>query len=171
MKYFLTLLCLCVVAQAQSFKVYELLIPKDQLADYATLEAILAAANGGGVMITAYANIPEGENGVWLFDQTYLLRYSEAVDDSGKPISFTDKKVGLYIKISRQDDGRLNFVYNHTKLESWIPFSGHPGVFQPNFSTTEITPGPIHLDGYIVMGGLHTQDGVLNIIFEKIAPE
>jgi len=169
MKYLLPLLCCCLVADAQSFKVYELLIPKDKIESFSNPQEMIEAAGRGGATITAYADLPESKDGVWSIDQTYSVRYAEELDDQGDPVKFADRKVGLEVQIKELDDGIIDFTYCHTKLEAWIPFSLHQGALQPIFSTREITPGPFKLDDYIIMGGLVTQDGVLHIIIQKIA--
>jgi hypothetical protein len=156
------------MAEAQSFKVYELLIQKDKIADFSTTEEMIEAANDSDVKISAYADLPDGKNGVWQLDQTHLVRYAEKLDTSGEPIAFTDRKVGLLVRIEEQADGKIDVYYHHTKLEAWIPFSQHKNILQPIFTTTEITPGPINVNGFMAIGGLTNQDGVLHIIIQKI---
>lgn len=168
MKYLLPLFCFCLVAQAQSFKVYELLIPNEKIESFSNPQEMIAAASSGGATIAAYADLPKGENGVWSFDQTHIVRFAEEVNAQGQPTKSTDRKVGIEVQIKLQEDGRFDVSYSNTRLEAWIPFSGHAGVFQPIFTTTQVTPGPIYLDDYMIMGGLTNQDGVLHIIIQKI---
>jgi len=168
MKYLLPLLCCCLVAEAQSFKVYELLIPKDKFEDFQSPQEMIAAASSGGATIAAYADLPKGKNGVWILDQTHLVRYAEEIDTKGQVTKYADRKVGIEVQIELQADGRFDLTYCHTRLPTWIPRNGHPGAFLPIFTTTEVTPGPIYLDNYLLLGGLTNQDGVLNIIIQKI---
>ena len=168
MKYLLPLLCCCLVAEAQSFKVYELLIPKDKIESFANPQEMIQAAERGGATITAYADLPKSKNGVWSIDQTYSVRYAEELDSSGHPVTFVDRKVGIEVQIELEADGSFDVTYCHTRLEAWIPFRGHEGSFLPIFTTTQVSPAPIQIDDYIIMGGLANQDGVLNIIIQKI---
>jgi hypothetical protein len=78
------------------------------------------------------------------------------------------RKVGVEVQIELQADGRFDVFYCHTRLEAWIPIRGHEGAFMPIFTSTELTLGSIYLDDYLLMGGLTNQDGVLNIIIQKI---
>jgi hypothetical protein len=168
MKYLLPLFCCCLVVEAQSFKVYELLIPKDKIENFSSPQEMIEAAGRGGATITAYADLPKDKNGVWSLDQTHIVRYAEEVNAQGQPTKSADRKVGIEVQIELQEDGRFDVSYSNTRLVAWIPFSEHAGVFQPIFTTTQVTPGPIYLDDYMIMGGLTNQDGVLHIIIQKI---
>ena len=168
MKYLLPLLFCCLVADAQSFKVYELLIAKDKIESFSSPQKMIEAAGHDGVTMTAYADLPKGKNGVWSLDQTHIVRYAEEVNAQGQSTKFADRKVGIEIRLELQEDGRFDVSYSNTRLVAWIPFSEHAGVFQPILTTTQLTPGPIYLDGYTAMGGLVNPDGVLQIIIQKI---
>tara|TARA_B100000614_G_C14288823_1_gene386854 strand:- start:67 stop:582 length:516 start_codon:yes stop_codon:yes gene_type:complete len=168
MKYLLALLCSCLIAEAQSFKVYELLIPKEKIGSFSTPQEMIAAASSGGATIVAYADLPVGKNGVWSLDQTHLVQYAEEIDTKGQVTKNAERKVGIEVHIELQSDGRFDVTYCHTRLPTWIPRNGHPGAFLPMFTTTSVTPGAIHLDNYLIMGGLTNQDGVLNIIIQRI---
>lgn len=129
---------------------------------------MIEAVGRGGATITAYAHLPESKNGVWSIDQTHLVRYAEELNAEGQVTKHADRKVGIEVQIELQADGRFDLTYCHTQLEAWMPFKEHEGAFLPIFTTTEVTPGPIHLNDYMIMGGLTNQDDVLNIVIQKI---
>ena len=170
MKYLLLFLYSCLIAEAQSFKVYELLVPKDKIESFSNPREMIDAVGHDGIKLIAFADLNNGENGLWSIDQAYSLEYAEEFDHLGEPITHATRKIGLQVSIKQQSNGQVEMKYSNTKLEEWIPIRMVPGAFQPIFSTGEMTTTFV-IEDYVVMGGLVTDDGVLIMIIHKIKSE